>query len=97
MTKPKRYKRYSAEFKREAIRRANAEGTTDAYTGCIDVIWNLLAAIFQQVFSRQLTCQNIDIGSDLLLLHIGKCRFQNPGNLPQRHRFSKQFPDRTAD
>ncbi|MFA9419220.1 MAG: transposase [Gammaproteobacteria bacterium] len=30
MTKPKRYKRYSAEFKREAIRRANAEGTTDA-------------------------------------------------------------------
>jgi transposase len=30
MTKAKRYKRYSAEFKREAIRRANAEGTTDA-------------------------------------------------------------------
>ena len=30
MTKPKRYKRYSAEFKREAIRRSNAEGTTDA-------------------------------------------------------------------
>ena len=30
MTKPKRYKRYSAEFKREAIRRANAEGITDA-------------------------------------------------------------------
>ena len=30
MTKPKRYKRYSSEFKREAIRRSNAEGTTDA-------------------------------------------------------------------
>jgi len=30
MTKPKRYKRYSAEFKREAIRRANAEGVSDA-------------------------------------------------------------------
>ncbi len=29
MTKPKRYKRYSAEFKREAIRRAAEEGTTD--------------------------------------------------------------------
>jgi len=30
MTKPKRYKRYSSEFKQEAIRRSNAEGTTDA-------------------------------------------------------------------
>ena len=30
MTKPKRYKRYSSEFKREAIRRASEEGTTDA-------------------------------------------------------------------
>ena len=30
MTKPRKYKRYSAEFKREAIRRANAEGATDA-------------------------------------------------------------------
>ena len=30
MTKPKRYKRYSAEFKREAIRRASEEGVTDA-------------------------------------------------------------------
>lgn len=29
MTKPKRYKRYSPEFKREAIRRAAEEGTTD--------------------------------------------------------------------
>ena len=29
MTKPKRYQRYSAEFKREAIRRAMEEGTTD--------------------------------------------------------------------
>jgi len=29
MTKPKPYKRYSAEFKKEAIRRANEEGTTD--------------------------------------------------------------------
>ena len=29
MTKPKRYKRYSAEFKKEAILRAAAEGTTD--------------------------------------------------------------------
>ena len=29
MTKPKRYKRYSAEFKREAIRRATEEGITD--------------------------------------------------------------------
>ncbi len=29
MTKPKRYKRYSAEFKREALRRAAAEGMTD--------------------------------------------------------------------
>ena len=29
MTKPKRYKRYSAEFKREAILRATEEGMTD--------------------------------------------------------------------
>jgi len=29
MTKPKRYKRYSAEFKREAIVRASEEGVTD--------------------------------------------------------------------
>jgi len=29
MTKPKRYQRYSPEFKREAIRRAAEEGTTD--------------------------------------------------------------------
>ena len=29
MTKPKRYKRYSAEFKREAILRAAEEGITD--------------------------------------------------------------------
>ncbi len=30
MTKPKRYKLYSAEFKREAILRASEEGITDA-------------------------------------------------------------------
>ena len=30
MTKPKRYKRYSSEFKQEAIRRASEEGVTDA-------------------------------------------------------------------
>jgi len=30
MTKPKGYKRYSSEFKREAIRRASEEGITDA-------------------------------------------------------------------
>jgi hypothetical protein len=30
MTKPKRYKRYSSEFKQEAIRRASEEGITDA-------------------------------------------------------------------
>ena len=29
MTKPKGYKRYSAEFKREALRRATEEGITD--------------------------------------------------------------------
>ena len=29
MTKPMRYKRYSAEFKREAILRASEEGVTD--------------------------------------------------------------------
>ena len=29
MTKPKRYQRYSAEFKREAILRATEEGKTD--------------------------------------------------------------------
>ncbi len=29
MTKPKRYKRYSGEFKREALRRASEEGMTD--------------------------------------------------------------------
>ncbi len=29
MTKPKRYRRYSAEFKREAILRASEEGDTD--------------------------------------------------------------------
>ena len=29
MMKPKRYKRYSAEFKREAILRASEEGNTD--------------------------------------------------------------------
>ena len=29
MTKPKRYKRYSAEFKREALRRSSEEGMTD--------------------------------------------------------------------
>ena len=29
MTKPKRYKRFSPEFKREAIRRAAEEGMTD--------------------------------------------------------------------
>ena len=29
MTKPKRYKRYSAEFRREAILRAAEEGVTD--------------------------------------------------------------------
>jgi len=30
MTKPKRYKRYSSEFKQEAIRRSSKEGVTDA-------------------------------------------------------------------
>jgi len=30
MTKPKRYIRYSSEFKREAIRKASEEGVTDA-------------------------------------------------------------------
>lgn len=30
MTKPKRYKRYSSEFKREAILRASEESVTDA-------------------------------------------------------------------
>jgi len=30
MTKPKRYKRYSSEFKREAILRSSEEGVTDA-------------------------------------------------------------------
>jgi transposase-like protein len=29
LTKPKRYKRYSAEFTREALRRATEEGMTD--------------------------------------------------------------------
>ncbi len=29
MTKPKRYKRFSSEFKREAIMRASEEGMTD--------------------------------------------------------------------
>jgi len=29
MTKRKRYKRYSPEFKREALKRASEEGTTD--------------------------------------------------------------------
>ena len=29
MTKPKRYKRYSSEFKREALLRASEEGMTD--------------------------------------------------------------------
>ena len=29
MTKPKRYKRYSAEFKKEAIKRSSEEGVTD--------------------------------------------------------------------
>ena len=29
MTKPKRYKRYSSEFKREALLRASEEGITD--------------------------------------------------------------------
>jgi len=29
MTKPKRYKRYSPEFKREALKRASAESVTD--------------------------------------------------------------------
>ena len=29
MTKPKRYKRYSSEFKREALLRASEEGLTD--------------------------------------------------------------------
>jgi transposase len=29
LTKPKRYTRYSAEFKRDALRRATEEGTTD--------------------------------------------------------------------
>ena len=29
MTKEKRYKRYSSEFKREAIQRASEEGVTD--------------------------------------------------------------------
>lgn len=29
MTKPKPYKRYSAEFKKEAVRRATEEGMTD--------------------------------------------------------------------
>jgi transposase len=29
MTKPKRYRRYSAEFKREAILRSSEEGNTD--------------------------------------------------------------------
>ena len=33
MTKPKRYKRYSAEFKREALRRAAEEGMTDTELG----------------------------------------------------------------
>jgi len=30
MTKKRRYKRYSPEFKREALKRASAEGVTDA-------------------------------------------------------------------
>ena len=30
MTKKRRYKRYSPEFKREALKRASEEGTTDA-------------------------------------------------------------------
>ena len=29
MTRPKRYKRYSSEFKREALIRASEEGMTD--------------------------------------------------------------------
>ena len=29
MTKPRRYKRFSSEFKREAIMRASEEGMTD--------------------------------------------------------------------
>ncbi len=36
MTKPKRYKRYSLEFKREAIRRASEESVTDA-TVCAEL------------------------------------------------------------
>jgi len=33
MTKPKRYKRYSAEFKQEALLRASEEGVTDKAVG----------------------------------------------------------------
>jgi len=31
MTKKKRYKRYSPEFKREALKRASEEGVTDKW------------------------------------------------------------------
>ncbi len=38
MTKPKRYKRYSAEFKREAILRASEEGNTDKAVCCLRLL-----------------------------------------------------------
>ena len=31
MTKPKRYKRYSPEFKREALKRSSEDGVTDKF------------------------------------------------------------------
>ena len=35
MTKPKRYKRYSAEFKKEAIKRAGVSGTALGPSPCL--------------------------------------------------------------
>ena len=42
MTKRKRYKRYSAEFKREALKRASEEGVTDVIV-CEELGVNLAA------------------------------------------------------
>ncbi len=37
MTKKKRYRRYSPEFKREALKQAAEEGITDGKHGCLHV------------------------------------------------------------
>ena len=55
MTKPKRYKRYSAEFKREALRRAAEEQmTVKAVCEELGISTRLYLAVVMDLFSRRI-------------------------------------------